>query len=72
TEQLTLGSLNEVCVLPAGHPLEHKPVLTPIDFQQQNFISLSLTDSYRQIIDTIFAQHKIERKMVMETHSASS
>ncbi|AFH93074.1 LysR family transcriptional regulator [Providencia stuartii] len=72
TEQLTLGSLNEVCVLPAGHPLEHKPVLTPIDFQQQNFISLSLTDSYRQIIDTIFAQHQIERKMVMETHSASS
>lgn len=72
TEQLTLGSLNEVCVLPCGHPLEKKSILTPADFQQQSFISLSLTDSYRQIIDTIFAQQQIERKMVMETHSASS
>lgn len=72
TEQQTLGSLNEVCVLPCGHPLEHKLVLTPADFENQNFISLSLTDSYRQIIDAIFAQQQINRKMVMETHSASS
>ncbi|EKT54448.1 LysR family transcriptional regulator [Providencia burhodogranariea] len=72
TEQQTLGSLNEVCVLPIGHPLEYKTVLTPADFENQNFISLSLTDSYRQIIDSLFAQQQINRKMVMETHSASS
>ncbi|EKT59394.1 LysR family transcriptional regulator [Providencia sneebia] len=72
TEQITLGSLNEVCVLPKGHPLEKKPILSPIDFQNQRFISLSLTDNYRQMIDTIFSQHRINRKMVMETHSASS
>ena len=72
TEQLTLGSLNEVCVLPSGHPLESKAILTPADFQQQSFISLSLTDSYRQVIDAIFSQQQIDRKMVMETHSASS
>ncbi|SUC30076.1 DNA-binding transcriptional regulator LysR [Providencia rettgeri] len=72
TEQQTLGSLNEVCVLPANHPLAQKEVLTPNDFQGQRFISLSLTDSYRQLIDSTFAEHHIERKMVMETHSASS
>ncbi|ENG4186063.1 LysR family transcriptional regulator [Providencia rettgeri] len=72
TEQQTLGCLNEVCVLPAGHPLELKQVLTPTDFQHQRFISLSLTDSYRQLIDSTFTEHHIERKMVMETHSASS
>ncbi len=72
TEQQTLGSLNEVCVLPVGHPLENKRLLTPSDFQHQRFISLSLTDSYRQIIDAIFAEHQVDRKMVMETHSASS
>ncbi|HEC8323686.1 TPA: LysR family transcriptional regulator [Providencia rettgeri] len=72
TEQQTLGSLNEVCVLPASHPLTQKDVLTPSDFQDQRFISLSLTDSYRQLIDSTFAEHHVERKMVMETHSASS
>ncbi|ENR5392755.1 TPA: LysR family transcriptional regulator [Providencia rettgeri] len=72
TEQQTLGSLNEVCVLPASHPLAQKKVLTPNDFQGQRFISLSLTDSYRQLIDSTFAEHHVERKMVMETHSASS
>ncbi|QCJ69144.1 LysR family transcriptional regulator [Providencia heimbachae] len=72
TEQQTLGSLNEVCVLPVGHALENKQLLTPSDFQHQRFISLSLTDSYRQIIDAIFAEHQVDRKMVMETHSASS
>ena len=72
TEQQTLGSLNEVCVLPASHPLSQKEVLTPSDFQGQRFISLSLTDSYRQLIDSTFAEHHVERKMVMETHSASS
>lgn len=72
TEQQTLGSLNEVCVLPAGHPLEEKSILTPKDFQHQRFISLSLTDSYRQLIDAIFAEQQVDRKMIMETHSASS
>ncbi len=56
------------CVLPASHPLTQK-VLTPSDFQGQRFISLSLTDSYRQLIDSTFAEHHVERKMVMETHS---
>ncbi|MGL5952716.1 MAG: LysR family transcriptional regulator [Providencia rustigianii] len=72
TEQLTLGSLNEVCVLPVGHPFEEKTVLTPHDFHGERFISLSLTDSYRQLIDTTFSEYHVTRKMVMETHSASS
>ena len=72
TEQQTLGSLNEVCVLPTGHPLERKSVLTPKDFAHQRFISLSLTDSYRQLIDAIFAEQHIDREMIMETHTASS
>jgi len=72
TQQETLGTLNEVCVLPAGHPLENKKRLIPSYFQDQRFISLSLTDSYRQLIDSTFIEHQVDRKMVMETHSASS
>ncbi|MEI9535245.1 LysR family transcriptional regulator [Moellerella wisconsensis] len=72
TERISLISLNEVCVLPAEHPLCNKPQLTPEDFAGQRFIHLSQTDSYRQIIDRIFSQHGVMRKSVMETHSAAS
>ncbi|CDL83916.1 LysR family transcriptional regulator [Xenorhabdus cabanillasii] len=72
TERETLMTLNEVCVLPANHPLTQKSRLEPEDFHGQPFISLSITDSYRQLIDAIFNKHQVSRKMIMETHSAAS
>ncbi|MFU0876363.1 LysR family transcriptional regulator [Kluyvera cryocrescens] len=72
TERTPLLTLNEVCVLPATHPLAKKEVLTPTDFQGENYISLSRTDSYRQLLDTLFSEHQIKRRMVVETHSAAS
>ncbi|MEG0956555.1 MAG: LysR family transcriptional regulator, partial [Citrobacter sp.] len=36
TERTELLSLDEVCVLPQGHPLAEKMVLTPQDFQGEN------------------------------------
>jgi DNA-binding transcriptional LysR family regulator len=72
TERVTLMTLNEVCVLPTGHPLLVKDRLTPQDFAGQNFISLSSTDSYRHLLDALFGEQGVERRMVMETHSAAS
>ena len=72
TARHELLSLDEVCVLPASHPLGAKAVLTPGDFQGQNYISLSRTDSYRQLLDQLFAEHQVKRRMVVETHSAAS
>ncbi|WP_129992040.1 MULTISPECIES: LysR family transcriptional regulator [unclassified Rahnella] len=72
TERQTLLTLNEVCVLPARHPLAAKPRLTPQDFSGLNFISLSATDSYRQLLDTLFTEQQVMRRLVMETHSAAS
>lgn len=72
TERQTLLTLNEVCVLPAGHRLADKKVLTPQDFAGENYISLSRTDSYRQLLDSLFQEHDVKRRMVMETHSAAS
>ncbi|PVZ82451.1 LysR family transcriptional regulator [Serratia sp. S1B] len=72
TERMTLMTMNEVCVLPAGHHLLAKTQLTPQDFWAENFISLSATDSYRQLLDTLFHEQGIERRMVLETHSAAS
>ncbi|POT56542.1 LysR family transcriptional regulator [Citrobacter amalonaticus] len=72
TERMELLSLDEVCVLPQDHPLVEKTVLTPQDFQGQNYISLSRTDSYRQLLDALFSEHNVKRRMVVETHSAAS
>lgn len=72
TERTPLLTLNEVCVLPHSHPLTVKSVLTPEDFQGENYISLSRTDSYRQLLDTLFTERQVKRRMVVETHSAAS
>ncbi|WP_312282523.1 LysR family transcriptional regulator [Pseudescherichia sp.] len=72
TERTPLLTLNEVCVLPAGHPLAQRTVLTPQDFQGENYISLSRSDSYRQLLDALFGEYQVKRRMVVETHSAAS
>ncbi|WAH51636.1 LysR family transcriptional regulator [Pseudescherichia vulneris] len=72
TERTPLLTLNEVCVLPAGHALAQHEVLTPQDFQGENYISLSRSDSYRQLLDALFTEHQVKRRMVVETHSAAS
>lgn len=63
---------DEVCVLPDGHPLLDKTALAPADLAGQNFVSLSATDPYRQQLDNLFSQAGIERRLVVETHSAAS
>ncbi len=72
TERTPLLTLNEVCVLPQNHPLAAKTELTPADFHGENYISLSRTDSYRQLLDVLFMEHQVKRRMVVETHSAAS
>ncbi|PIJ49074.1 LysR family transcriptional regulator [Erwinia sp. OLTSP20] len=72
TRRTPLFTSNEVCVLPAGHPLAAKTVLSPEDFQGENYVSLSRHDSYRHLLDALFSQHQVQRRMVMETHSAAS
>jgi DNA-binding transcriptional LysR family regulator len=65
-----LLSLDEVCVLPAGHVLQAKPVLTPADFADQAFVSLAADDPYRRQLDAIFATAGVRRRQTVETHSA--
>lgn len=72
TELSLLLTADEVCVLPDGHPLLEKEALTPADFAGQPFISLSVVDSYRQQIDAVFRQAGVERRLLLDTHSAAS
>ncbi|MET3131721.1 DNA-binding transcriptional LysR family regulator [Oxalobacteraceae bacterium GrIS 1.11] len=67
-----LMTADEVCVLPDGHRLAAKAALAPADFAAQAFISLSSMDTYRQQIDAIFLQAGVQRRMVLDTHSAAS
>jgi DNA-binding transcriptional LysR family regulator len=63
---------DEVAVLPAGHPLLARRVLRPRDFQDACFVSLAPADAYRQAVDAMFAQHGVQRQMVLDTASAVS
>ncbi len=70
TSSTPLLALDEVCVLPEGHPLLAKTVLMPEDFAGQDFVSLSADDPYRMQLDAIFAAQSVERWARVETHSA--
>lgn len=66
----TLAELDEVCVLPAGHRLLERAVLTPADFAGERFVGLAADDPYRRQFDTIFAAAGVQRREQLETHSA--
>ena len=69
--RLPLQTAMGIYVAP-GHPLAAQATLTPADFQGENYISLSRTDSYRQLLDALFLEHQVKRRMMVETHSAAS
>jgi DNA-binding transcriptional LysR family regulator len=72
TRRSPLFSDDMVCIVPDGHPLLAKSVLTPEDFSGQPFINLSVFDVYRQQLDGVFERHGIDRRLALETASASS
>ncbi|MGI4814277.1 MAG: LysR family transcriptional regulator [Janthinobacterium lividum] len=67
-----LLDVDEVCVLPDGHPLLDKDVIELADFDGHAYVSFPATDPYRVQIDSAFAAMGVERRMVAETPSAVS
>ena len=72
TRAEVLLTLDEVAVLPAGHPLARKTVLDLTDFGGEFFVSLSADDPYRRLIDARFAEAGVARTLRVETHSAAA
>lgn len=72
TRSLPLPARDEVAVLPAGHALAQRAVLTAQDFADQPFISLARDDPYRLQIDAVFTQAGVQRQLGLETASAVS
>lgn len=67
-----LFQANEVAVLPASHSLCRKKVLQAKDFEGEHFISLAPNDPYRRAIDSLFAEHGVQRIQSLETESAAA
>ena len=58
-----------VCVLPADHPLSQKSQIHATDIKLERFISLSTGSPYRSLIDNVFIQEKVERRLTIETRT---
>lgn len=67
-----LVQVDEVCVLPDGHPLLARAAVELADFEAQAFVSLSASDPYRVQIDEAFAQTGVLPRSVVETPTAVS
>jgi len=67
-----LVQADEVCVLPSGHRLLARRVIRPGDFEAEPFVSFAPADPYRQLVDAMFVQHGVRRRLVVETASAAS
>jgi DNA-binding transcriptional LysR family regulator len=72
TAAVPLLAADEVVLLPEGHVLLAKPMLTPQDFSGQPFISYSLPDPYRLLVDRFFAEQGVERRLGIEANSAAA
>lgn len=68
----TLLQVDEVAVLPQGHPLLAKARLRPADFRGLPFVSLAAGDPYRQQIDELFGRHGVQRQLVLQAGSAAA
>jgi DNA-binding transcriptional LysR family regulator len=58
------------CVLPPGHRLASKDIISPADLRGERFISLALEDRTRHRIDRIFEDAGVERDLIIETQYA--
>ncbi|WP_342050779.1 MULTISPECIES: LysR substrate-binding domain-containing protein [unclassified Cupriavidus] len=66
TEAMPVAELSGCCVLPPGHRLAGREVLTPVDLAGESFISMGHGDGLRAAIDAAFVDDD-RRKMHFET-----
>ena len=56
-----------VCVIPQGHPLANRDVITPADLNDEGFLALAPEDTVRLAMDRIFAEHRVQPRILVET-----
>lgn len=65
---IAMPKLKRVAVMPCGHKLSKKKVVTPEDMAGENFVSLKLGSNSRFAIDRVFSERHVERNLRIETH----
>lgn len=58
---------NLVAAVPAGHRLSQQKVLTPVDFEGENFISMEAMSLARVRTDSLFLSYGVRRHQVAQT-----
>lgn len=67
TVSLHLQTLKAVCILPSRHRLAERAEISPRDLQDEPFVSLGPQDQSRLLIDTLFEDHGVARRINIET-----
>ncbi|RYF52247.1 MAG: LysR family transcriptional regulator [Comamonadaceae bacterium] len=60
-----------VCVVPRSHPLSQRPCISPADLEGLDFISFQRNSRMRHIVDAVFEQHRVARRMRVEVFSSA-
>ncbi|MDQ7250660.1 LysR substrate-binding domain-containing protein [Dongia sedimenti] len=63
---------NEVCIVPAEHPLAGLEVIRPDDLRGQSLITFPPDDRYRRRFDRIFSDIGLSNSVRIETNTAGS
>lgn len=66
-ESIPLQTLKAVCILPVGHALSEQKIIQAQDLAGEPFVSLGPQDQSRMLIDKIFDDLQVSRKMQIET-----
>ena len=61
-----------VCILPNGHRLADKKVITAKDLDGEEFVPLTSGSRFRHVVDQIFENHEAKPVMRVEARSAAS
>lgn len=67
-----LCSMQGVCILPPGHSLAGKDVVSVPDLDGERFISLAEEDGVQVDIDRTFAEHGVTRNVVLKSQLSES
>lgn len=70
TDFETFTDAGEICVLPIGHPLCEKAVISPEDLEGVDFVSLGQIDPYSQRLQRLLDERGVSTITVMEVQNS--
>ena len=70
TDFKTFTDTPEICLIPVGHPLCFKKIITPEDLNNVNFVALGHIDPYYQRLHRILEEQQVTMSTVMEVQNS--